>query len=37
VNNHYQGHSPATVRALYAALGIPHARPERVQQTSLFS
>lgn len=37
VNNHYQGHSPATVRALYAALGIAHARPPRVTQTSLFS
>jgi len=36
VNNHYQGHSPATVRALYAALGIAHERPARVQQTSLF-
>ncbi|GAC1308674.1 MAG: DUF72 domain-containing protein [Vulcanimicrobiaceae bacterium] len=37
VNNHYQGHSPATVRALYAALAIPHVRPARVRQTSLFS
>lgn len=37
VNNHYQGHSPATVRALYAALGIAHARPIRVRQTSFFS
>ncbi len=36
VNNHYQGHSPATVREVYAALGIPHERPARVQQTSLF-
>ncbi len=36
VNNHFQGHSPATVRALYAALGIAHARPARVTQTSLF-
>lgn len=35
VNNHYEGHSPSTVRALYAALGISHARPARVQ-TSLF-
>lgn len=37
VNNHFQGHSPATVRALYAALGIAHVRPARVEQTSLFS
>ena len=36
VNNHYQGHSPATVRALYAALGVTHVRPNRVEQTSLF-
>ncbi|GAC1304111.1 MAG: DUF72 domain-containing protein [Vulcanimicrobiaceae bacterium] len=37
VNNHFQGHSPATVRALYAALGIARERPQRVRQTSLFS
>ena len=37
VNNHYQGHAPATVRALYAALGIPHRRPSRVEQPSLFA
>ncbi len=36
VNNHYQGHSPATVREIYAALGLPHARPVRVRQPSLF-
>jgi uncharacterized protein YecE (DUF72 family) len=36
VNNHYQGHSPATVRALCAALGVAHERPKRVTQTSLF-
>jgi len=36
VNNHYSGHSPATVRALYGALGIAHERPQRVRQTSLF-
>ncbi len=34
VNNHYAGHSPATVRALYAALGIAHVRPARIIQTS---
>ncbi len=33
-NNHYQGHSPATVRALYEALGIAHHRPD--PQPSLF-
>jgi uncharacterized protein YecE (DUF72 family) len=37
VNNHYSGHSPATVRALYAALGIERARPRRITQTSLFT
>ena len=37
VNNHYAGHSPATVRALYAALGVARLRPSRVTQTSLFS
>jgi uncharacterized protein YecE (DUF72 family) len=37
VNNHYAGHSPATVRALCAALGVSHERPKRVTQTSLFS
>ncbi len=36
VNNHYSGHSPATVRALYGALGVAHERPPRVLQTSLF-
>jgi uncharacterized protein YecE (DUF72 family) len=36
VNNHYQGHSPATVRALYAALGIAHEQPRRIEQRSLF-
>jgi uncharacterized protein YecE (DUF72 family) len=36
VNNHYSGHAPATVRALYAALGIGHERPARIVQGSLF-
>ncbi len=36
-NNHYQGHSPATVRALYAALGVAHERPVRIEQPTLFS
>jgi uncharacterized protein YecE (DUF72 family) len=36
VNNHYAGHSPAVVRAFYAELGIPHAEPPRIEQTSLF-
>jgi len=36
VNNHYAGHSPAIVRALYGALGVAHARPTRIVQTSLF-
>lgn len=36
VNNHYAGHSPAIVRDLYAALGIAHTRPARIEQTSLF-
>ena len=36
VNNHYSGHSPATVRAFYAGLGIAHERPHRIVQPSLF-
>ena len=36
VNNHYAGHSPATVRALYAALGVAHERPARIEQLGLF-
>jgi len=36
VNNHYEGHSPATVRTLYASLGIAHAMPAEPEQTSLF-
>jgi uncharacterized protein YecE (DUF72 family) len=35
-NNHYAGFSPATVRMVYDALGLPHAVPKRVEQTSLF-
>lgn len=35
-SNEYAGHAPATVRDLYAALGVPHERPERIEQTSLF-
>ena len=35
-NNHYMGHAPATVRALYDALGIAHEVPLRVEQTELF-
>ena len=35
-NNHYAGHSPAVVRAFYAELGLPHAEPPRIEQTSLF-
>jgi len=34
-NNHYQGHSPATVRAFYEALGVVHQRPMPTQP-SLF-
>ncbi len=36
VNNHYAGHSPAVVRALYRELGLPHTEPPRIEQTSLF-
>ena len=36
VNNHYAGHSPATVRELFAALQIEHVEPTRIEQTSLF-
>ena len=35
-NNEYAGHSPETVRQIYAALGVPHARPARIEQPSLF-
>ncbi|GAC1405221.1 MAG: DUF72 domain-containing protein [Candidatus Velthaea sp.] len=35
-NNHYMGHSPQTVRAIMAALGVPHERPMRVVQETLF-
>lgn len=35
-NNHYMGHGPATVRAMYRALGIEHVEPRRVVQTELF-
>ncbi len=35
-NNQYAGHSPGTLRMLYAALGVPHDRPHRIAQTSLF-
>lgn len=35
-NNQYAGFSPGTIRMLYAALGIPHERPKRIEQTSLF-
>jgi uncharacterized protein YecE (DUF72 family) len=36
-NNHYMGHGPATVRAMYRALGIEHAPPPRFEQTELFA
>jgi uncharacterized protein YecE (DUF72 family) len=36
VNNHYAGHSPAVVRALYRDLGVTHIEPPRIEQTSLF-
>ncbi len=35
-NNQYAGFSPGTVRMVYEALGVPHAIPRRVEQTSLF-
>jgi uncharacterized protein YecE (DUF72 family) len=35
-SNTYAGHAPATVRRLYAALGVAHERPERIEQRSLF-
>ncbi len=35
-NNHYTGHSPAAIRDVYAALGIAHERPHRIEQPSLF-
>jgi uncharacterized protein YecE (DUF72 family) len=35
-NNEYAGHAPATMRQLYAALGVAHERPPRIEQPSLF-
>ena len=35
-NNEYAGFSPGTIRMLYDALGVPHVRPKRIEQTSLF-
>lgn len=35
-NNQYAGHSPGSIRAILAALGIAHERPARIEQTSLF-
>ncbi len=35
-NNHYAGHAPATIRALYDALGLRHTPRERFTQTELF-
>ncbi len=35
-NNQYAGHSPGTMRQIYAALGVVHERPARIEQTSLF-
>ena len=35
-SNEFAGHAPATIRDLWAALGIPHERPPRIEQTSLF-
>jgi uncharacterized protein YecE (DUF72 family) len=35
-NNEYAGHSPGTVREIYAALRVPHERPARIEQPSLF-
>jgi uncharacterized protein YecE (DUF72 family) len=35
-NNQYAGFSPGTVRMVYDALGVPHTRPKRIEQTSLF-
>ncbi len=36
-NNHYMGHSPATIRALYLALGVERKPPLRPIQTELFA
>jgi uncharacterized protein YecE (DUF72 family) len=35
-NNEYAGFSPGTIRMLYESLGVAHARPKRIEQTSLF-
>ncbi|MBV8367499.1 MAG: DUF72 domain-containing protein [Candidatus Eremiobacteraeota bacterium] len=35
-NNQYAGFSPGTIRMVYEALAVPHERPARIEQTSLF-
>lgn len=35
-NNQYAGYSPATIRDLLAALGVPHDPPAKIAQPSLF-
>jgi uncharacterized protein YecE (DUF72 family) len=35
-SNTFAGHAPATVRRLYGALGVAHARPARIAQPTLF-
>ena len=35
-SNQFAGHAPATVRSIFAALGVPRRRPHRIQQPSLF-
>lgn len=36
-NNHYMGHAPATIRAMYRALGIEHRSPACFVQAELFA
>jgi hypothetical protein len=37
VNNHFAGHSPATIRMLQERLGLPVVKPERLgDQLGLF-
>lgn len=35
-NNQFAGHAPATIRELFASLGVPHEIPPKIAQPSLF-
>lgn len=35
VNNHFAGHSPATIRMLQEGLGLPTVAPERIERMTM--